>query len=98
MLEAESSLHGLGDERSEEVAWACGRRFVPRLKRLPKPPAPEAPIKSGYLGTFSDSSSCIVVGGNGSLGRLLVASLGECGQLSDLIIATRSCISHIMFS
>lgn len=66
---------------AEEVAWAQGRRYVPRLRRIEVEMAEPEPA--------SEKSSCIVVGGNGSLGRLLVARLLRAEQFSDIIVVSR---------
>ena len=79
--------------RSEEVAWAGGRRFVPRLKQLqlPEISTDMAGISGpGFIGTEGNGSTCIVVGGNGSLGRLLVSTLQKCGQLGTIVTVGRS--------
>eukprot|EP00438_Fugacium_kawagutii_P034046 Skav224284 [mRNA] locus=scaffold1019:105100:108288:+ [translate_table: standard] len=79
---------------SEEVAWSGARRFVPRLKRLQVPEAESGQgMGPGFVGTDGNGCSCIVVGGNGSLGRLLVSTLRNCGQLSDIVIVGRSNVS-----
>ena len=77
-------------ERSEEVVWSQGQRFVPRLQLAEQVSelAQQLP-RAGYIGPTGDGSSCVVVGGSGSLGRLLISCLAKCGQLSDIVIVSR---------
>ena len=92
VAEAQSTHLSEHQARSEEVAWAGGRRFVRRLKHLQL----SETIGSANMANFGlgsgmeGNSSCIVVGGNGSLGRLLVSTLQECHGLSDIVIVGRS--------
>ena len=86
------------EERSEEVAWSQGQRFVPRLQvSLQVPELAKQLPRPGYLGPSGDASSCIVVGGSGSLGRLLISCLAKCGQLRDIVIVSRRPGSSSMF-
>ena len=92
VAEAQSTHLSEPQARSEEVAWAGGRRFVRRLKKHWQQLGSES-IGSNMAnfgpGMEGNGSSCIVVGGNGSLGRLLVSTL-QCHGLSDIVIVGRS--------
>ncbi|CAJ1441452.1 unnamed protein product, partial [Effrenium voratum] len=88
--EAEATCLSEPAERAEEVAWVQGRRYVPRLQQLEQVPELSKQLpRAGYIGAAGDASSCIIAGGNGSLGRLLVSCLAQCGQLKDLVIVGR---------
>ncbi|CAE8625301.1 unnamed protein product [Polarella glacialis] len=94
VAEAESAF-ALGGDAAEEVEWSRGSRWVPRLQRMPEPlPASAMPVSAGFLGARADGSSCVVVGGNGSLGRLLVGHIASCGQLRDIVVVGRRAASE----
>ena len=90
VAEAHATHRAEPTERSDEVAWSQGQRYVPRLQLSEQVPelAKQLP-RAGYLGPEGDGSSCIVVGGSGSLGRLLISCLAKCGQLRDIVIVSR---------